>query len=110
MNMTETTDTPAETYNMDNLPDTDALVQESSLLEELDDEDLALILEDQKGEAKDAVNAATRALLNDSEPLTDDKAARVAKVGNALRALSDALSPRVPYEHRCDEWQKESDQ
>ena len=101
--MSESPDTPTEAYEMDNLPSTESLVQERSLLDELDDEDLALVLEDQKGQTKDAVNDVTRALLNGSEPLTDDVVWRLAKVGNALRALSDALAPRVPEEHRADE-------
>jgi len=50
------------------------------------------------------VNAVTRALLNDSEPLTDEKVVRLARAADVLQALSETLSVRVPDEHRADEW------
>lgn len=73
-------------------------------LRDASDEDLALALEGQKQEAKEAVDDVTRALLNDCEPLTDEKAQRVADAGDALTALWRTLTLRVPEEHR-QRWQ-----
>lgn len=69
-------------------------------LRDATDEDLALALEEQKQEAKEAVDDVTRALLNDCEPLTDKKAQRVAEAGDALTALWRTLTLRVPEEHQ----------
>ena len=75
---------------------------ESFPLRDESDENLALALEDWKQETKDAVNDATRALLNDSEPLTDEKVRRVAEAGDALTALTATLTHRVPDEYRAE--------
>jgi len=66
------------------------------------DEDLALILEGWKTETKDAVDDLTRALLNDSEPLTDEKLSRMAEASDALTAIYGTLTHRVPDEHRAE--------
>lgn len=66
------------------------------------DERLALLLEAQKVEADLAVAAAVVALLDDSEPLTDDKATRVAEAAEALQAVAGTLMLRVPPENRND--------
>jgi len=65
------------------------------------DEDLALILEGWKQETKDAVDGVTRALLNDSEPLTDEKLRRMVEASEALEAIYGTLTHRVADEHRA---------
>lgn len=66
------------------------------------DEDLALAFEHWKQEAMVAVDDVTRALLNDSEPLTDEKVEEVMEATDALHALSGTLTLRVPEEHRVE--------
>lgn len=95
--MAEREKTAANTFETDSL-ETNALAEEPELLRELEDEDLALVLEDQKEETKEATNAVGKALLNDSETLTDEKALRVMRVGRALVAASEALAPRAERE------------
>lgn len=66
------------------------------------DEEIALALEERKQDARHAVDDVTAALLNEDEPLTDEKVHGLWKAANALTALSDALCLRVPEEHRTD--------
>jgi len=66
------------------------------------DERLALLLEAQKVEADLSVAAAVVALLDDSEPLTDEKVTRVAEAAEALEAVAHTLMLRVPPENRND--------
>jgi len=66
-------------------------------------EDLAMEFEGEKQEVRSAVDDVTKALLNDSEPLTDEKVERVAEATDRLSALWRTLTLRVPDEHRREE-------
>lgn len=82
--------------------DSAAIGVEGFPLREETAEDLALVIEGQKQEAMATADEVTRALLNDSEPLTDEKVRRLSEVGDALTALSRTLSLHVSDEHRAE--------
>ena len=77
--------------------------EEPRPLRDESDEDLAVALEEWNAEIEDAVHAATRPLLSDSVPLTDEKVVRVLEAAEALEALAGTLTLRVPDEHRADD-------
>jgi len=69
-------------------------------LQDESSQELAVVLADQKQEARDAVDAVNWSLLDEEKPLTDKKVEALAEVGNALTALSRTLSLRVLPEHQ----------
>jgi hypothetical protein len=70
--------------------------RESFPLREASDDETALALEEQKQEAREAVNDVCAALLNDDVELEAEDVARLGDAGLALSALSRTLSLRVP--------------
>lgn len=70
--------------------------RESFPLREASSEETALALEEQKQEARAAVNDVCAALLNESEELEAEDVARLGDAGEALAALSRTLSLGVP--------------
>jgi hypothetical protein len=77
--------------------------RESFPLKEATNEDLALALEDHRQEMRSAVDDVSRALLNESEPLTDEKVDRLWTAADEVAALSRTLVLRVPDAHRFEE-------
>lgn len=79
---------------------------------------IAMALEGRKQDARVAVNDACGALLNDDQPLTDQKVADLYDAGEALTGLADALVHRIPREergpvseaHRSEEGDQSQDQ
>jgi hypothetical protein len=70
-------------------------------------EELTGTLEDRKQDARAAVDEVTAALLNEDEPLTDEKVEQVASAAGSLMAASRSLIHRVPEEHRTNgEWSR----
>ena len=94
--MTANPDSPTEGHES---IDTEDLIN-GTPLEGESDEFVALVLEGQKQEAMTAADAVTRALLNDEQPLTDEKVTRLAKVGNAYQSVFHELAQRIPEEHK----------
>jgi len=97
--MTASNDTPTEGHES---IDSKELANDWRALDGQPDELIALVLEDQKGEAKEAAADVTRALLNDDEPLTDEKVDNLMVVGHALRSISHQLATRVPDDRRAE--------
>lgn len=93
--MSTNNETPTNEY------DTAAIGIEGFPLRDEPDDDLAVVLEEQKENAIAAVDEVTRALVNDDAPLTDRKVHELSEVGDALTALSRTLSTRVPDEYRA---------
>lgn len=95
MTMTANDDTPREGQDSIDFGDHAALLEKS-------DEEMALAVEEQKEDARQAADAVSAALLNEDEALTDEKVHALWKVGDALAALSAALVHRVPAEHQVE--------
>jgi len=72
-------------------------------LKPLDDEELALVVEEQKEVARERANAASEALLNEDVALTDEMVGELWDSGTRLEAVSRALVQRVPEEHQVSE-------
>jgi len=72
-------------------------------MEDAPDATLAEVLEDQKQEARFAVDDVTAALVNEDVPLTGEKVARVWDAADALAALSRTLVLRVPEAHQVED-------
>jgi hypothetical protein len=77
--------------------------QQSRPLDDADGEMLAMALEEQKQEARGAVDDATMALLNEEKPLTGETVAELGDAAERLSALARTLVMRVPSEHAVDE-------
>lgn len=71
-------------------------------LDELDDEELALVVEEKKQELRETSDRVNQGLLNEDVPLRDESVANLWKVTRHLEAVGRALTDRVPEEHRFD--------
>lgn len=81
----------------------DGIEFESYPLDDKDDETLALVLEGERQEVKEATDEVTRALLNDDEPLTDEQIDALTEAAQRIDALTRTLSKRVPDEGQAAE-------
>jgi predicted nuclease with TOPRIM domain len=72
-------------------------------LEELPNEALALELEGAKEDLRSAANEVTYALLNEDAALTDGDVSDLSDAVHELRAGVEAVTQRVPPEHRHGE-------
>ena len=62
--------------------------------------EVSMALEGRKQDVRVAVNDACGALLNDDQPLTDQKVSDLYEAGAAVTALADTLVHRIPREER----------
>ena len=67
-----------------------------------DAEDLAMEIEDAKEGARAAANDATRALLNEDVPVTDDAVEELWGYADRLSTLARSMSHHVPEERRSE--------
>jgi hypothetical protein len=75
---------------------------DSSPFEDVSNEELAVILVDWREELDEAVEEVRRALVDESEPLTDEALKRMTDAMVALRAVDASLTYRVPDAHRAE--------
>ena len=69
----------------------------------LDDETVALLIEEEKQGVRESADEAARALLNEGVELSDEKVADFWDSVERLNALSRTVADRVPEEHRFSE-------
>lgn len=72
----------------------------SEELGELDDEELAIVVEEKKQELRETSDGVNRGLLNEDVALTDEEVEEFWEVVNHLEAVAGALVERVPEKHR----------
>jgi len=72
-------------------------------LERASNEEIAMAIEEEKEQMRAACNTVTKALLNEEEPLTDEKVGEMDTYANHVKALVRTLTHRVPEEYRTEE-------
>lgn len=72
-------------------------------------EEIAMLLEEEKQAVRVACDDVARALLNEDVPLTDEKVAEMDTHASRLKALVRTLTPRVPREYRVEVEAREPD-
>lgn len=72
-------------------------------LRELGPEELALLVEEKKGEVRVRSDRVGRALLNEGVPLTDDKVEEFWETVSHLGVISGVLAERVPEDQQFGE-------
>lgn len=87
--------------------ESNGIEQEMHPMEDAPDATVAGALEDEKQEARHAVDDVVHALVNEDVPLTDEKVARVWDAADGLTALSRTLVHRVPEAHQVEDRREE---
>lgn len=82
--------------------DSTELAREGFPLREATNGEIALALEEEKQKVRSAADDVSRALLNEDVPLTDEMVQRLWSSSDAIRALSQTLTLRVPEAHRVE--------